>query len=189
MQDFYDLDQGKHRSNQEYYDEFNSMVLTAAESGATIGAHPGAIDKVLNTTAVDSENPTVGEHTDAIKTATNRYLAVAFLLGADKMRYGTLVEEIENECLHNKGSSSTSGTYPTSVSESYDYICNYLDKTQVAATSTPALPSRRMAPEKAVPPTRKSKPSQPMAELGVQTFARKYADDAVQTATPPSTAM
>jgi hypothetical protein len=80
---------------------------------------------VLNTTAVDSENAAVGERTDAIKTATDRYLAVAFLLGADKMRYGTLVEEIENGYLRNKGSSSTAGTYPTLVSESYDYLCNY----------------------------------------------------------------
>jgi hypothetical protein len=41
MRDFYDLKQGKHQSNQEYYDEFNLMVLTVMDSGATIGAHPG----------------------------------------------------------------------------------------------------------------------------------------------------
>jgi hypothetical protein len=40
MNDFYRLNRGKHRSNQEYYDEFNSLVLTAEENGATIGAHP-----------------------------------------------------------------------------------------------------------------------------------------------------
>ncbi len=125
MRDFYDLNQGKHRSNQEYYDEFNSMVLTATESGATIGAHPGAINEVLNTMAADTTNPTATERDDATKIATSRYLAVAFLLGADKIRYGTLVEEIENEYLRNKGSSSTAGTYPTSIAESYDYLCNY----------------------------------------------------------------
>ena len=70
------------------------MVLTAEESGATIGAHPGAITEVLTDTAVDADNPTPGEHNAAIKIATNRYLAVAFLLGADKICYGTLVEEI-----------------------------------------------------------------------------------------------
>jgi hypothetical protein len=52
MQDFYDLNQGKHQSNQVYYDEFNSMVLSATESGATIGSHPGAINEVLNTTVI-----------------------------------------------------------------------------------------------------------------------------------------
>jgi hypothetical protein len=41
------------------------------------------------------------------------------------MCYGTLVEEIENEHLRNKGDSSRSGTYPKTVAESYDYLCNY----------------------------------------------------------------
>mgnify|MGYP002807166505 CR=1 FL=1 len=40
MRDFYSLSQGQHRSNQEYYDEFNSLVKTAQESGASIGVHP-----------------------------------------------------------------------------------------------------------------------------------------------------
>jgi hypothetical protein len=125
MRDFYDLKQGKHRSNQGYYDEFKLMVLTAMDSGATIGAHPGAINEVLNTTASDTDFPTTEEHDYATKAATDRYLAVTFLLGADKVRYGTLVEEIENEYLRNKGNSSSAGTYPTSVAESYDYLCNY----------------------------------------------------------------
>jgi hypothetical protein len=125
MQDFYNLAQGKHRNNQEYYDEFNSMVLTAKESGATIGAHPAAITDELDTSAADSKNPTLDEQIMAGKIATDRYLAVAFLLGADKTRYGTLVEEIENEYLRNKGSSTKAGTYPTSVAEAYDYLCNY----------------------------------------------------------------
>jgi hypothetical protein len=125
MKEFYNLTQGKHRNKQEYYDEFNSMVLTAVGSGATIGTHPGAITKELNNSAVDCANPTAKEYITATKIATSRYLAVAFLLGADKMRYGTLVKEIENEHLHNKGNAWLSGTYPTTVAESYDYLCNY----------------------------------------------------------------
>jgi hypothetical protein len=125
MLDFYSLTQGKHRDNQEYYDEFNSMVLTAQESGATIGAHPGGVSEVLSMQATDPANPTDVERTTAMKTATERYLAVAFLLGSDKLRYGTLIEEIENKYLRNKGNSSTAGTYPTTVAEAYDYLCNY----------------------------------------------------------------
>jgi hypothetical protein len=103
MLNFYGLSQGKHRNNQEYYDKLNSIVLTAEESGATIGAHPGGIQEALNIDAIDANNPSDVEQTTATKTATDRYLAVAFLLGADKLRYGTLVEEIENEYLRNKG--------------------------------------------------------------------------------------
>jgi hypothetical protein len=111
MRDFYNLTQGKQRSNQEYYDEFNSMVETAEESGATIGNHPGGVAEILTLIANDSDNPTDAEHTAATQAATQRYLAVALLLGADKTRYGTLIEEIENEVLRNKGIASSAGTY------------------------------------------------------------------------------
>jgi hypothetical protein len=58
MRDFYNRAQGKRQISQEYYDESNSMVLTATESGATIGAHPGAIADELNTSAIDPAHPT-----------------------------------------------------------------------------------------------------------------------------------
>jgi hypothetical protein len=114
MKDFYNISQGRHRINQEYYDEFNSLVLTGEECGATIGAHPGAINDILADTA-----------RKATKTATDRYLAVAFLLSSDPVCYGMLMEEIENEYLRNRNDSSKVGTYPTTVAEAYDYLCNY----------------------------------------------------------------
>jgi hypothetical protein len=122
MRDFYSLLQGQHCSNQEYYDGFNSLVKTAQESGASIGVHPAGINEVLSKPAIDPDNPTHIERSTAIKTASERYLAVVFLLSSDKTRYGHLVG---NEFLRNKGSSSASGTYPTSVAEAYDYLCNY----------------------------------------------------------------
>jgi hypothetical protein len=125
MHEFYHLTQGKHLSNQEYYDAFNSMVNTGAESGATIGAHPSGVTAILAALAVDIDFPTQAERAASVETATQRYLAVAFILGADKMRYGTLLEEIENEFLRNKGSSTSAGTYPTTVAKSYDCLCNY----------------------------------------------------------------
>jgi hypothetical protein len=125
MHQFYHLTHGKHLSNQENYDEFNSMVNTAAESGATIGAHPSGVTAILAALAVDIDFPTQAECVASVETATQRYLAVAFILGADKMPYGTLVKEIENEFLRNKGSSTSAGTYPTTVAEAYNYLCNY----------------------------------------------------------------
>ena len=101
------------------------MVLTAEDSGVSVGAHPAAIQEVLNLKAVDPDNPTTDERALATKTARDQYFAVAFLLGADKLRYGTLVEEIENKYLQNKGNLSTAGTYPTTASEAYDYLCSY----------------------------------------------------------------
>ena len=85
MRDFYNLVQGKHRSDQEYYDEFNSMVETAVESGATIGGHPAGMTECLKAIAVNADSPTPAERVSSIKLATQRYLSVAFLLGADRV--------------------------------------------------------------------------------------------------------
>jgi hypothetical protein len=72
------------------------MVITAEESRATIETHPGGVTEALkNGAAVDADNPTNPERDAAIKSTTDRYLAVAFLLGADRFRYGTLVEEMK----------------------------------------------------------------------------------------------
>jgi hypothetical protein len=133
--DFYNLSQGKHRSNQEYYDKFNLHVSTAKESGATIGTHPGGVTEVLNDTAADPDNPTNLEREEAIKhSATNRYLAVAFLLGANRIRYGMMFEEIENEYLRNKDVTSKKVvTYPRTVAKAYDYLCNYKKDPEILA--------------------------------------------------------
>jgi hypothetical protein len=90
-----------------------------------MGTHPGGVTEALNSPAVKADNPTDAERDTAIKSTTDRFLAVAFLLGADCFRYGTLVEEIENNYLRNKGGSSSAGTYPTTVAEAYNYLCNY----------------------------------------------------------------
>jgi hypothetical protein len=110
MRDFYSLFQGKHHSNQNYYNEFNILVLLAEESGAKFGTHPGAVAEILANVADDPAHPTDAKRTEAIKSATNRYLAVAFLLGADRTRYGTMIAEIQNEYLRNRDSTSTIGT-------------------------------------------------------------------------------
>ena len=104
--------------------KFKSMVETAVESGATIGRHPATMTECLKAIAVNIDLPTQAERVSSIKLATQRYLSVAFLLGANQVRYGTLIKEIKNEFLCNKGMSSTTGTYPTTVAKAYDYLCN-----------------------------------------------------------------
>jgi hypothetical protein len=64
MSDFCNLIQGKHRSNQEHCDEFNSMIDAAEASGATIGAHPGGASEISNTMARDANNPSKAQPND-----------------------------------------------------------------------------------------------------------------------------
>jgi hypothetical protein len=99
MREFYNLSQGKHRTNQEYYDEFNKLVAAVDECGAMVARHPTIYDEVIEEIAFDVDSATADEISQAKSTSRERYLAVAFLLGADRIRYGIMIEEIENEYL------------------------------------------------------------------------------------------
>ena len=125
MRDFYSLSQGKRTSNQEYYDELNSMVLSAEKSGARIGKRPKALSEVIKEIVASPDHPTTVERAVASKFVNDRYLAVAFLLGADRMRFGTMIEEIENEYLGNRDVNSNFSTYKRTVAEAYNYLCNH----------------------------------------------------------------
>jgi hypothetical protein len=52
-------------------------------------------------------------------------MAVAFLLGADQVRYGMMIEEIENKYLQNWDELSKVGSYPLTVANVYEYLENY----------------------------------------------------------------
>ncbi len=62
-----------------------------------VALHPTIHQEVLNeTAAIDAANTTAAEESAARAIGREPYLAVAFLLGADRTRYGMLIEEIEN---------------------------------------------------------------------------------------------
>ena len=44
MREFYLMTQGKHQSNQEYFDAFNMLSEGIEDTGAQIGIHPSLID-------------------------------------------------------------------------------------------------------------------------------------------------
>jgi hypothetical protein len=125
MREFYNLSQGKHRTNQEYYDEFNKLVAAVDECGTMVARHPAIYDEVLGEIAFDGDSATADEISEAKSTSRERYLAVAFLLGADRIRYGIMIEEIENEYLRNRDKSSKVGSYPLTVADAYEYLENY----------------------------------------------------------------
>jgi hypothetical protein len=125
LREFYSLSQGKHRTNQEYYDEFNNLVAAVDECRAMIGRHPTIYTEVLQESAADPQNPTEDERKEAQETSKERYLAVAFLLESDRIRYGMLMKEIENEYLRNRDASSKVGSYPLTVADAYEYLENY----------------------------------------------------------------
>jgi hypothetical protein len=125
MREFYNFSQGKHHINQEYYNEFNNLVSAVAECGAMVARHPTIYLETLEEIAANEANPTPDEISEANNTSRERYLAVAFLLGADRIRSGIMIEEIENEYLRNRDETSKVGSYPLTVADAYEYLENY----------------------------------------------------------------
>ena len=81
IRDFYRLYQG-HRSNQEYYDEFQNIVRTIDERGGSIGEHTALYQQIK------TESGNTSPKTDDIKLmkndAKNRYLMVESMINTDK---------------------------------------------------------------------------------------------------------
>jgi hypothetical protein len=77
-----------------------------------IGMHPTIYKEVLSKTSKDVVNRTTSKQAEARMIGKEIYLAVAFLLGADQVRYGMMIEEIENKYLQNRDELSKVGSYP-----------------------------------------------------------------------------
>jgi hypothetical protein len=80
---------------------------------------------VLKEIAADADNLTDDEIEEAEHVSKERYLAVAFILDADRTRYGIMLDKIENKYLRNRDQSSKVGSYPTTVADAYEYLENY----------------------------------------------------------------
>lgn len=88
---FFACSQGRTATCQEYLEKFQNLLSVLEAVGAVIGPDTS----VANALAGGGANVTQ-RHLDA---AGDRALAVAFLLGADKVRYGRLIEDLENSHL------------------------------------------------------------------------------------------
>jgi hypothetical protein len=68
---------------------------------------------------LDNTQATNKQVEDATGIVKERYLAVAFLRASDKVRFGKLLEDLENN--YTKGGNN----YPTTVTSAYNLVVNY----------------------------------------------------------------
>lgn len=112
---FYIHSQGQHVTTQAYLEQFQNIVDVIEHSGGGIGSEPG-IDSII----AKEKGKQVNELTPADKSeAQDRYLAVAFILGSDRLRYGKLIENLENDYLQGRNS------YPQNLTASYNLLINW----------------------------------------------------------------
>ena len=115
---FYHLSQGK-QTLEQYYQRFNKLLCILEQTQSTLWNDPGLVQEWLTTIAIDAMALTALEHTQAQNEAKELYLAIAFLSGADRQRYGPLLLEMENTYLQRIN------CYPTTLVQAYNDLNNY----------------------------------------------------------------
>jgi hypothetical protein len=114
---FYMLRQDKHTTVQQYYETFVNTVEVIEHCGGDIG-----VDRSLVTEMLGGHDRSIASATvivNAERDAKDKYLACAFILGADKTRYGCLMEDLEN--------SFTQGIdkFPKTMVDAYNLLVNW----------------------------------------------------------------
>jgi hypothetical protein len=114
--------QFRYTSDAHYLDKFTTRVSVVEQYGGCIRKDDGAIQDELSwggvTVTLTSRGTPEGIR-DATKDIKYKRLAIAFLSGAHKARYGKLREDLEND--YKKGSNY----YPTNVTSAYNLLVNY----------------------------------------------------------------
>jgi hypothetical protein len=116
---FYMVLQGKHMSTQDYLKHFQNTVKAIEHTVGVVGKLPGLEDKLLVMKGHTLSQMTVAEKEAlAPLESQERYLVMAFMLSADRARYGRLLEEMKNKYL--KGTNN----WPTTVTGAYHLLTN-----------------------------------------------------------------
>jgi hypothetical protein len=121
---FYKFHQGPHQSLHEYLKDYQSLVQVLEHYGAAIGADGPYIESVktklkvmhgLSGDASDAETL----HKMAVTATKQQTVAIAFMKGADKRRYGALWSDLENQ--YSRGIDQ----FPTDLTSAYNLLLNW----------------------------------------------------------------
>ena len=106
---YYHIQQERFQSLQEYRDQFVAYRKVCEQLGIKIGASENGGTNMLKRMKIT--NPTQQQKDDAEKKAIEEHHAILFLLGADKYKYGKLIEDLKNDVILKKDS------FPKTVSD------------------------------------------------------------------------
>ena len=94
---FYLNSQGRSTSVATYYEQFNNIIDMLEHCGASLGEDDGIITKVLEHHDIDPAEATATQKENARIEAQEWYYGLAFLMGADRVRFGRYLEDLEND--------------------------------------------------------------------------------------------
>eukprot|EP00978_Attheya_sp_CCMP212_P011483 scaffold28330_cov35-Attheya_sp.AAC.1 len=115
------LVQGKHMTTQAYMEMFQNVIDVVDHTGGSFGVTDSGNEyAALMLHGVELEYVTdENDLSNVKKSAREMYLATAFFLGADKIRFGRLIEDTENDFLQ------ATNKYPKTLQAAYNLLSNY----------------------------------------------------------------
>jgi hypothetical protein len=111
-------------TTQSYIKEFQSRVDVIKESGGSIGHSPETIKRLCKQKGTPMKDMDKAATLAIQKESEERYLAVAIMIGADKSRFSTLFEDLQNDYLQKRDN------YPKTMAESYNLLTNWCTDAQ-----------------------------------------------------------
>jgi hypothetical protein len=116
----YGLYQGRDSTNPQYPEKSQTCVSIVEQYGGNIGQDTGVAKAEMEAMGVkDFAAVPSDENLEATQVEKDKYLAVAFISSADKLRFGTLLEDLEN--YYTKWAKN----YPVSIISAYKLIVHY----------------------------------------------------------------
>ena len=92
----FSIKQSQHETVTHYYERFHNAVQVLEQCGGTIGTDPGVVQLVCTNLRLSTSTTDPGEVRKITEAVHEYTMAVAFLLGADPARFGTMMREYEN---------------------------------------------------------------------------------------------
>ena len=94
---FYLNSQGHSVSVANYYEQFNNTIDMLEHCRASLGEDDGIITKVLEHHDIEPSTATATQKENARIEAQEWYYGLSFLMGADRVRFGRYLEDLEND--------------------------------------------------------------------------------------------
>ena len=117
---FFLLSQGRNTVG-EYYDQFKNQTDVLEHIGAGIGNDEAIMKQVLRSQGIDIDEATEAQEEAAETEGTQWYLALAFLMGSDRSRFGRLLEKLENDF------TAGNDNYPKTLTDAYNMLLEWKD--------------------------------------------------------------
>ena len=117
---FFLLSQG-HNTVGEYYEQFKNQTDVLSHIGAGIGDDEGIMKQVLRSQGININDATDEQEEAAELEGIQWYLALAFLMGSNRNRYGRLLEKLENDF------TAGNDNYPKTLTDAYKMLLEWKD--------------------------------------------------------------